>query len=400
MPIEDGTHRSAIPNAPEFPLFDIGSFFGLERSAPRRWFEQLTLRQRILILVSVTWIPMAILAAIQGVAIGPTQPRSFLEDVGIYARFFIALPLLVAAPSFLRDRFEQIAQHFLKGGLVKETDQERFLSILSSTARLRYSRVADWVCLAIAYGHTEAFVFLPALASAFSATWRTSGSAGHGSLSLAEWYFAAVSQPIYVFVVMHFLYRVCLWWRALWMISRLDLQLRGAHPDEAGGLMFLGYSLPPCRLPAFALAAGLAGGLANLVLATGVSVLNFKFVIIAVAVLITALFAGPLVFFNEQLRRAKFQASLSHDRTMLQQLRQFEQKWIGQSKDTNLLEVPDFSAVIDLSSTVGTVHQMSRFPIPGRVLVELIVATLLPFLPVLALQIPIKDLLQMFKEIL
>ena len=222
------------------------------------------------------------------------------------------------------------------------------------------------------------------------ATWRTLGSAGHGSLSWAEWYFAGVSQPIYVFIVMHFLYRVCLWWRALWMISRLDLQLRGAHSDEAGGLMFLGYSLPPCRLPAFALAAGLAGGLANLVLATGVSVLNFKYVIIAMSLLITGLFAGPLVFFNPQLRRAKFRASLSHDRTLLEQLRQFEQKWIGQSRDTNLLEVPDFSAVIDLSSTVDTVHEMSRFPIRGHALVELIVATLLPFLPVLALQIPIK----------
>ena len=99
MPIREGTTRSDISKAADFPLFDRGSFFGLEKSAPRRWFDRLTLRQKILLLVSVTWIPMAVLAAIQGVAVGPTQPRSFLEDVGIYARFFIALPLLIAAPS-------------------------------------------------------------------------------------------------------------------------------------------------------------------------------------------------------------------------------------------------------------------------------------------------------------
>jgi hypothetical protein len=137
--------------------------------------------------VSVTWIPMAILAAIQGVGVGPTQPRSFLEDAGMYARFFVALPILLVAPSKLAPRFQQIIQHFLSSDLVKETDRERFLAILTSTMRLRYSRVADWVCLAIAYGWSALHVFLPALAPAISATWRATGPAGQQSLSLAAW---------------------------------------------------------------------------------------------------------------------------------------------------------------------------------------------------------------------
>jgi hypothetical protein len=396
----DRTHRKPNPTPPDFPLFDEGSFFGLEKSAPRRWFERLTLRQRILMLVSVTWIPMAMLATMQGVGVGPTQPRSFLEDVGIYTRFFFALPMLLVTPSLLRERFERIVQHFMNSGLLKESDQERFLAIISSTVRLRYSRLADWICVAIAFMWSAAFILVPQFASVISSTWRSFGSPGHVRLSSAEWYFALVSEPIYVFVVTHFLYRVCLWWRTLWMISRLELQLRGAHPDGAGGLMFLSHSLPECRFPVFGLAAGLAGGFANVVLATGVSVLNFKYVILAIAVLLTATFAGPLCFFNEQLRRTRFLASLSHDRTELEQLRQFEQKWVGKPTETNLLEAPDFSAVIDLNSTVNVVHQMARFPISGSDLVELIVAALLPFLPVVALQIPVEELLHTFKELL
>jgi hypothetical protein len=266
--------------------------------------------------------------------------------------------------------------------------------------RLRNSRLADWVCLVLAYSWSVAFVFLPALTPAISMTWRAVGPAGQRSLSLAAWYLVAVSQPIFGFVVLHFLYRVGLWWRALWMISRLQLQLTGAHPDGGGGLMFLGLSLRSFRYPAFALAASLAGGLANLVLATGVSVVSFKYVIGVNAAVIAALFAGPLCFFYDQLKMTRFRAWLSYDRTVQQQLRQFEQKWIGQSGLNDMLEVQDFSAVIDLNSTVNTVHQMTRLPLRRSQFLALIAAALLPFLPVLALQIPLKDLLMMFKELL
>jgi hypothetical protein len=397
---ENKPDSSAYSDTPDFLLFDEGSFFGFEKSRARMWFDRLTLRQQIMIVVSVTWIPMAILAAIQGVGVGPTQPRSFLEDAGMYARFFVALPILLVAPSKLAPRFQQIIQHFLSSDLVKETDRERFLAILTSTMRLRYSRVADWVCLAIAYGWSALHVFLPALAPAISATWRATGPAGQQSLSLAAWYLVAISQPVYGFVVLHFLYRVGLWWRSLWMISRLDLQLRAAHPDGGGGLMFLGLGLRPCRWPAFALATSLAGGLANVVLATGVSVVSFKYVIGVIAVVITALFAGPLCFFSDQLKRTGFRASLSHDQAVQEQLRQFEQKWIGQSAQADMLAVQDFSAVIDLNATVEKAHQMGRLPFRRTQLLELLVAALLPFLPVLALQIPIKDLLTLVKQLL
>jgi hypothetical protein len=397
---ENQPDSSAYSHNPDFLLFDEGSFFGLEKSPARMWFDRLTPRQQIVIVVSVTWIPLALLAAIQGVAVGPTQPRSFLEDAGMYARFFVALPMLLVTPSKLAPRFQQIIQHFLSSGVLKVADREHFLAILTSTLRLRYSWVADWVCLAIAYGWSASHVFLPALAPAVSASWRAVGPAGQQSLSAAAWYFVAISQPVYGFVVAHFLYRVGLWWRSLWMISRLDLQLRGAHPDGGGGLMFLGLSLRPCRWPAFALATSLAGGLANVVLATGVSVVSFRYVIGVIAVVITALFAGPLCFFSDQLKGTAFRSSLSHDQAVQEQLRQFEQKWIGQSGQTDMLAVQDFSAVIDLNATVEKAHQMGRLPFRRSQLLELFVAALLPFLPVVALQIPIKDLLMLVKQLL
>jgi hypothetical protein len=395
---EQGSSTSS--NTPDFLLFDEGSFFGLEKSAVRRWFDRFSLSQQVMIAVSVTWVPLAVLAAIQGVAVGPTQPRSLLEDAGMYARFFVALPILLATPSKCRRVFQQLMRHFLSSGLAKESDRERFLAILTSTLRLRYSRVADGVCLTLAYGWSAAFVLLPALAPAIFATWRAVGPVGQRSLSLAAWYFAAVSQPVFGYVVLHFLYRVGLWWRTLWMISRLDLQLRGSHPDGGAGLMFLGLSVGPLRWPAFALAASLAGGLANVVLATGVSVVSFKYVIGVIAAIISVLLVGPLCFFHDQLKRTRLRAWLGYDRSAQEQLRQFEQKWVEDSRQADMLDVPDFSAVIDLNATVDKVHQMTRLPFHRNQFLGLIAAALLPFLPVLALQIPIKDLLAMFRQLL
>jgi hypothetical protein len=350
--------------------------------------------------VSVTWVPLAVLAAIQGVALGPTQARSFLEDGGMYTRFFVALPILLVTPSKCRNTFQRSAQHFLTSGLVKEADRERFLEILTSTMQLRYSRPLDYLWLALAYAWSSAFIVLPALAPVIFSTWRAVGPDGHRSLSMAEWYFAAVSQPILAFVVLRFWYRVGLWWRTLWLISRLDLQLMGSHPDGGGGLMFLGLSMGPCRWPAFALAASPAGGLANIVLATGVSVLSFKYAIGFVAAIITVLLAGPLCFFSGQLKSTRNRAWLRYDRVAQEQLRQFEQKWVEDPRQDDMLTQSDFSAVIDLNSTVDKVHQMNRFPIRRSQLMGLVTAALLPFLPVALLQIPIKDLLLLLKPLL
>ena len=51
-------------------------------------------------------------------------------------------------------------------------------------------------------------------------------------------------------------------------------------------------------------------------------------------------------------------------------------------------------------NAVSTVHHMARLPFRRSQLMELMATSLLPFLPVLALQIPIEDLWAMLKQLL
>ena len=75
--------------------------------------------------------------------------------------------------------------------------------------------------------------------------------------------------------------------------------------------------------------------------------------------------------------------------------RQFEKKWLknyGQF-GAEALESQNFSATTDLYQIVANVHEMKLVPFELRALVCLVVATLLPFIPVVLMTIPMKEIM-------
>jgi hypothetical protein len=76
--------------------------------------------------------------------------------------------------------------------------------------------------------------------------------------------------------------------------------------------------------------------------------------------------------------------------------RQFEDKWLDNYEKfgSGALEATDFSATTDLYQVVANVHDMKALPFELRALLALVVTTLLPFIPVVMMMIPIKQLAQ------
>jgi hypothetical protein len=394
------TGSASNPNIPSFQLFEGGSCLGLEKLFDSMWPEGQSIRKKIFTVILVTWVPMIILGALQGKALGGTRADSVLFDAGMLARFLVALPVLILAPSRCSSRLRQLVEQFLNAKLVKESEQERFIANMQSTMELRNSRIVDWVLLALAYLHSVAFVAVALMPTA-PASWRTAGAEGHQVLSYAGWWWAAVSQPILMFVVLRFVYRLGLWWRFLWETSQLDLQLRASHPDGAGGLGFLGSSLKAFRGFAFAISAIVAGGLANVVLLTAAPVLSYKYSVLAFALLSLTVYIGPLLFFSMMLAETRSRGRLNYSRLSHNQLRQFEQKWIASHEgEAEMLSVQDFSAVIDLMSTVDGALKMKIVPLRRQALQTLIIAVVLPFLPVAALEFPLEEILKQLLKIM
>jgi len=74
---------------------------------------------------------------------------------------------------------------------------------------------------------------------------------------------------------------------------------------------------------------------------------------------------------------------------------QFEHKWLKRSEgiDESALAVSDFSAITDLYQAVSNVYDMGIIPLDLRNILLLIVATLLPFVPVVFMAIPLDAIL-------
>jgi len=67
-------------------------------------------------------------------------------------------------------------------------------------------------------------------------TWRTAG----GHRTLAGWWYAAVSLPLFQFLVWRWCARLLIWWQLLWRIAGSISGLIPTHPDRVGGLGILG----------------------------------------------------------------------------------------------------------------------------------------------------------------
>ncbi len=376
-----------------FPLFEGGPFAKVQAALRLAGMERRHLQRKVIGAVLVTWVPLAVLAAVQGRAIGPPWRDSMLLDVAMCARFLVALPLLILATPGLRRSLETIVHHFLDAELVKESERDSFFANITSTIRLRDTWVATVVLVALVC--TDAVVFGTVWVAEMPVSWRVIRAAGHRSLTLAGWWLVVVSEPLFEIAVLQLLYRLALWWRFLWKTSRLDLHLDAAHPDGAGGLAFLAMALPAFRLPVFAIAASSAGALANLMLWTGAFFESFQYAIATFVAVLVALMAGPLVFFKGQLSKAKQRAVLGCGALAGRQLRAFEEKWLGANPPaaSEMLRAPDFSAVGDFSPTVTAMQKMNTLPFLPKQLVPLVVAALLPFLPVAAMEIPLKEIL-------
>jgi FtsH-binding integral membrane protein len=178
-------------------------------------------------------------------------------------------------------------------------------------------------------------------------------------------------------------------------VSRLDLHLVPPHPDLAGGLQFVGASLRAFPLLSFALGAVVAGGVANHVVHQGMHLLDFKYVIAALVVVILILFVAPLTVFTREILQARRRGIFEYGALAGAVGRQMERRWLEPrgKVDQDALDVQHFSATTDLYQVVSNVYQIKSVPLDLQDLVAVIVAVLLPFLPILLFEIPLNVIL-------
>jgi hypothetical protein len=355
----------------------------------------------MLVLCGIAWLPLLVLSALDGTAWGSAVQLPFLMDVEAYARFLVAMPLLIIAELVVHDRMRPVVREFLESDLIPDNERQRFDAAITSALRLRNSIPAEVLLIAFVYTLDILLVWRGHLALN-AGSWHGSMVNGELRPSPAGWWFRCVSLPLLQFLLLRWYYRLFVWTRFLRQVSRLNLNLIAVHPDRSGGLGFLtlvSYALTPLLLAQGVLVAGV---LADRIFYTGAKLPQFKPEIVALVIASVLIVVGPLLVFAPRLARLKRYALREYGTFAQRYTREFEEKWIRSAAPPKepLLGSPDIQSLADLGNSFEIVKELRSIPFTPRALVRLVVVALVPLLPLVLTMISAEELLQRLMKVL
>src|SRR5271170_6284143 len=158
------------------------------------------------------------------------------------------------------------------------------------------------------------------------------------------------------FLLLRWYYRLFIWFRFLWQISRIELNLIATHPDRCAGLAFLGKSSYAFGPILFAQGAMLAGLVAARVLYRGESLLSFKLQAGGFVAFFVLILLGPLLMFTPGMARAKRKGLAEYGLLAQRYVESFEQKWVRDpSPSEEVLGSADIQSLADLGNSYDIV---------------------------------------------
>lgn len=353
------------------------------------------LHRRVVVAVAICWVPLLILSMVQGQLMDGGVAMPFLKDVEVHIRFLIVVPLLIGAELIVHRRTHRLVSQFEERDLIPERDAGRFDSAVSSALRLRNSLLAEFVLVAIVYGVGVMIIWRHFMALD-TASWYAVQTAGGLRPSLAGLWYAFISLPVAQFLQVRWYFRIFIWARFMWQVSRIDLRLLPTHPDRAGGLGFLSnavYSYTPLLM---AHGAILAGFYAGRIFHTGSSLMDFKIETLVMVAFLLCLVQGPLLVFAPQLAAAKRLGRREYGRLAARYSREFDSKWLrgGAAADEALLGSADIQSLADLGNSYGTVQSMRITLISRDAIVFFAAAIIAPVVPLALTMMPFEELVE------
>jgi hypothetical protein len=354
------------------------------------------LRQRLLVTLSILWLPLLALSTLEGHAWSGTSAVAFLRDIEANVRFLVAAPLLIVAERIVHQRMRLVVRQFLDRNLIPESALPRFDAAIASAFRLRNSVVAEVLLIAFVYLVGVMIVWRHFLAMSTAATWYAMPTAEGLTLSATGWWYAYVSLPIFQFLLMRWYYRILIWGRFLWQVSRIDLRLIPTHPDRVGGLGFLAnvsFAFTPLAVAHGAL---LAGMIANRIFFLRATLPDFKVEIAVIVLFLVCVVFGPFLVFAAQLAAAKRTGLREYGTLAERYVREFDDKWLrggATAGSETLVGSADIQSLADMANSFDVVRTMRVAPITRDALLGLVVATLAPVVPLALTMMSLEDLL-------
>jgi len=386
-----GQQRSLLNEPADFSLVLGGPLYQLYLRTRLATPTLDLLRRRIIGISLIAWLPLLLLTAFAGqVVSGVAVP--FLFDLDAHARFLGSLPLMIAAEMIVHQRIRLIVKQFLDRDIIAPEDRLRFEGIIASAMRLRNSVLVE--VLLVVFVFTVVHWVWRGYITLAVATWYAAAIDGQTHLTPAGYWYALVSLPIYRFILLRWYFRLFIWYRFLWQVSRLPLRVNALHSDRAGGLGFLAGSVLAFAPVLVAHTMFLAGLIANQIWHQGATLPDFKLEIAAVMALLMLLVLAPLTFFVGHLARAKRSTTREYGIVASCYVEDFRRKWIeGTPGAETLVGSADIQSLADLSNSFDVVRETRLLPFGRETVVQLAIMIALPLLPLPLTMISVEEII-------
>ena len=334
------------------------------------------LRQQLVAAVALTWVPLLALGLVSELVLGRRDP--LLRDVSVHVRLLVAAPVFVVIDRSCPAAGRNTLVRLVREGFVRPSDEPRLANIARSARQLTDSTIPEVFLGLAAFGVGVAGVF---------GVVSLGGLARNGRLSASQIWYGLAAWPFFQFLLWRSLWRWVVWGRILFAVSRIDLVLVPSHPDKRGGVTFLSQpSISYCALFLFAVSSVLSAEWAEKISIPNVERLDPLLVAYVVAAALIAF--GPLLPFAPMLERAR-NAGLEQCgelATSFARHLQAEQA----ATDTPISVNPERLAYMTIIFN-ESVDRVRVVLFDRRDVIVLLVATLLPVVPVALAQIPRED---------
>lgn len=374
-----------------FPLVRGDLPFRLQRRLGLIPPDGLGLVRRALFWSMLGWLPVALWAWYVGRVLPGAAAEPLLAHFNIHARLLVAVPLMILAEGPANALTARLLPELVRSGLVPPATLLSYRGVLASTARLRDATL-PWIVIV---GVVVAFTTAAETAHrAHEVVWASEGAVAFG-LGFGGLWYLYVGRTIFLALVLAWLWRIALLTVLFWRIARLELAIVPTHPDRTGGLGFL-ERLPTAFAPVvLAMGIAIASRWAHDAVYHDLTLRALHIEMIAFVIVCVLLFVLPLLALIGPLKRAKKQALLDYGALVGRQGRLVQQRWIeGQPlADEAVLNAPELGPVADTGALFDAVRSMRTVPIGRSAILPLAAAAAAPLLAVLAIQMPVKELL-------
>jgi len=348
--------------------------------------------RKIIFFVAITWLPLLIMTLISGLFWTDRVQIPFVYDFPVHIRFLLAIPMLLMAEIIVDERVKLIVNQFNTAGLIHEEGKNDFELAKVKADRMVESLWAEAIILLLIIGN---IAFRWVTHEVTVSSWQFPEINADQKISQAAVWLLTVSVPLFQFIILRWLWRWIVWFRLLQLISKTPLNLTPTHPDKAGGIGFLGEPPAPFSMVTVTFGIVISGIIAGRMIFFH-ELLSAYYPLIGVFVFICILInILPLLIFFKVLRITRIRGIFEYSALIQKHHLEFTTKWFkSASTDELLIGNPDISSMCDFTPVYDSIENMHPFPFDFKIMLATVIVSIFPLLPLVALMMPISELLK------